>query len=130
MRLLQEAFVIFVPKQTWQFRSFGCVCFKCCASSILLPLLQDDPSLIPENCVRVQAILWPLDYLWNPLTRMVDLPTDRPHSSSHRSEIPTSVSWWLVRHFALKLNPKMNLMQPGFQRPGVHLVPTIPVVAL
>ena len=51
----------------------------------LLPLLQDVPSLIPKKCVRVQAILWPLDYLLNPLTRMVDLPTDRPHSSCHRS---------------------------------------------
>ena len=75
------------------------------------------PNLSPEKCVRVIALMWPLDYLWNPLTGLEDLPTDRPHPSCHPSRIPDPISWWLIRHFAQKLNLKMSLMQPSFQRP-------------
>ena len=74
-------------------------------------------NLSPEKCVRVFALMWPLDYLWNPLTRLEDLPTDRPHPSCHPSGFPDPISWWLVRHFARILNLKMSLMQPNFQRP-------------
>ena len=48
-------------------------------------------------------------YLGNPLT-------DRPHLSCHPSEIPSPVSWWLVRHFAQILNLKMSLLPLCFQR--------------
>ena len=41
-----------------------------------------------------------------------------------------SVAWWRVRHHALILNPKMNVMQSCYQVLGAHLVPTNPVVAL
>ena len=51
MRLLQEASVILVRK------------YQYCASLILIPLSQDVPNLIPENCVRMQAILCPPDVL-------------------------------------------------------------------
>ena len=64
--------------------------------------------------------MWPLDYLWNPLTRLEDLPTDRPHPSCHPSGFPDPISWWLVRHFARILNLKMSLMQPSFQRPKIE----------
>ena len=43
--------------------------------------------------VQVQALLCPLDYLWNPLTTMEDVPTDRSHFSCHCSGIPAPVSW-------------------------------------
>ena len=112
--------------------------FKQCATSILLPLLQHVPSLIPEKCVRVWTTLCLPDYLWNPLTRTEDLPTDHPHPSCHPSfyfgfgfsGIPAPVSWWLVRHFAQILNLKMSSMQPCFQMLGLLLVSTIPVVAM
>ena len=90
--------------------------YTCCAPSILTRLLEDVPDLIPEKCVRMQAILWPPDFLWNALTRMAYLLTDLLHLSCHHSEIPALVSWWQVRHFDLILNPKMNLMQLCFQR--------------
>ena len=63
MRLLQEAFFYFWFSS--KRRNFGHSEseHKYCASSILLPLLQDVPSLIPENFVRVQAILCSPDSL-------------------------------------------------------------------
>ena len=51
-------------------------------------------------------------------------------SSCHLSGIPAPVSWWPVRHFALILILKMSLMQPCFQRPGVHLLSTSPVMPM
>ena len=51
---------------------------------ILLPLSQDVPSLIPENCVRVRAIL-PPDFLSTPSTNQEDLSTGRPNSFCHPS---------------------------------------------
>ena len=82
---------------------------SCSASSILIPLSQGVPNLSPEKCVRVFALMWPLDYLWNPLTRLEDLPTDRPHPSCHPSGIPDPISWWLIRHFAQKTEPEDEL---------------------
>ena len=83
-------------KQMSQFRSSG---------EWVLPLLPDVPNLmIPENCVLVQAVLWP-DFLWTPSTTQEDLPAGRLHySSCHPSfyagfgflGIPAPVTWWLV----------------------------------
>ena len=119
MRLLQEDFVIRFSSKRRKFsqiRSFGKWVLMMC-------FLDSDTTFVgvqnlsPEKCVRVFALMWPLDYLWNPLTRLEDLPTDRPHPSCHPSGIPDPISWWLVRHFARILNLKMSLMQPNFQRP-------------
>ena len=49
-------------------------------------------------------------------------------SSIFRVSIP--VSWLLVRHFALTLKLKMSLMQPCFQRLGVHFPSTSPVITM
>ena len=109
---------------------------ECCACLILLPLLQDVPSLIPENHVRVQASL-PPDLLCTPSTTQEYLPTGHPHSC-HPSfyfgfgflRIPAPVSWWLVRHLAQILNLKMNSKQLCFQRLVLLLFSTSPVIAL
>ena len=65
--------------------------WKYCASSISLPFLLDVPNLSPEKCVRVHVLLWPLDYLWNPSTRMANLLTEHSRPSCHFSKIPATV---------------------------------------
>ena len=82
VRLLQRAFVFLVLKQTSQSRSFG---EWVNASSVSLPLSQDIPDLILENCVRMHAILFLSDFLWNPLTSQEDLPKDLSKPSCHSS---------------------------------------------
>ena len=52
---------------------------------ISLPLSWDVPSLILENCVRMHAILFLSDLLWNPVTSQEDLPTEISNSSSRPS---------------------------------------------
>ena len=84
-----------------------------------LCLFEDEYLMHPTfpnlpNMQSTFALMWPLDYLWNPLTRLEDLPMDRPHPSCHPSGIPDPISWWLVRHFARILNLKMSLMQAQF----------------
>ena len=83
MRLLQEALVIWALKQTSQSRSFGKR--KNCASLMLSPLSWDVPDLIPENCVRMHAILCPPESLWTPSTTPEDLSAGRPSFSCHSS---------------------------------------------
>ena len=131
MRLLQEDFVIrFSSKRRnfLQIRSFGKWVLMMC-------FLDSDTTFVgvqnlsPEKCVRVFALMWPLDYLWNPLTRLEDLPTDRPHPSCHPSGIPDPISWWLIRHFAQKNEPEDELDAAQFPETKVHPIPTIPVVA-
>ena len=59
--------------------------YKNCASSILIPLSWDVPNLSPEKCVRVQAPLCSLDYLWNPPTIQEDLADGRSNVDCHPS---------------------------------------------
>ena len=78
------------PLSFWfesRLRNFGLLGseYKCCASWILMPLSQDVPNLSPEKCVRVQALLCPLDYLWTPPTIQEDLANGRPHLDCHPS---------------------------------------------
>ena len=59
--------------------------YKYCTSLISLPLSLDVVDLIPENCVRMQAILCLSDSLWSPGTNKEDLPAGRPKFSCHPS---------------------------------------------
>ena len=78
------------PLSFWfasRLRNFGLLGseYKYCASLILMPLSQDVPNLRPENCVRVHALLCPLDYLRAPPTIQEDLATGRPILDCHPS---------------------------------------------
>ena len=95
--------------------------------------------LILENNVRVHAILFLSEFLWNALTSQEDMPTVLSNPSCHSSFYfgfeflgMAPVPWLRVRHFALRLNLKMNLKQVA-QVPWV-LVPPLssasPVVAM
>ena len=106
--------------------------YKYSASSILLPLLQDVPSLIPENCVRVQAILCLPDYLWNPLTRewKISQTVVRISIAIPLFILVLDFQGFLLQSPAQILNLMMSSMQLCFQMLEMPLISTIPVVAM
>ena len=81
---------------------------------ILSPLLQEVPSLIPENCVWVRRQLFHQMFfeLRQPVKNMGQriVPSRRSffYFGFGFSGFPAPVSWWLVRHFAPILNLKTN----------------------
>ena len=76
MRLLQRA-LCYSGSQSIR-RNLGLLRseYKYCASLIALPLSLDVLDLIPENCVRMHAILFFSYFLGNPVTNQEDLPAD------------------------------------------------------
>ena len=81
----------FVSHADISFSVFSESVYNCCASSIMTRLLECVPNLSRENCVRVQATLWPPRYLWNPLTRNGGSANGSFAFSCHRSGTCTSL---------------------------------------
>ena len=105
--------------------------YNYCASSIMTRLLEYVPNLSRENCVRVQATLWPQDYLWNPLTR--NGRSANGSFASFLSSFRDSCTSLLGASSSLhsKTESEDELGAALFlEAKCVHLVPTFPVVAL